>query len=111
MVNASRRERLRAAQVAEQKRRRVRIFAAIGVGVGALVAIAVMVWSSFGAGRVADRPANAPAAGDGIVVDPGEAKPDAPVVRLCFDRQWPHCGRCAACATSSKRPSFRSIPI
>lgn len=92
MVNASRRERLRAAQVAEQKRRRVRIFAAIGVGVGALVAIAVMVWSSFGAaGRVADRPPNATAAGDGIVVNPGKAKPNAPVVGLYFDYQCPHC--------------------
>lgn len=92
MVNASRRERLRAAQLAEQKRRRVRLLAAVGVGVGALVAIAVMIWSSFGnAPQVSDRPPNATASNDGIVVNPGKAKPNAPVVGLYFDYQCPHC--------------------
>ena len=92
MVNTSRRERLRAAQVTEQRRRRARIVAAIGVGVGALVAITVMIWSSIGnAPQVADRPPNATSANDGIVVNPGKAPQTAPVVGLYFDYQCPHC--------------------
>lgn len=93
MANASRRERLRAAQQAQQKQRRVRIIAAIGVGVGALVAIAVLIWSSIGnaPAPVAARPPNATAANDGIAVNPGVAKPNAPVVALYFDYQCSHC--------------------
>ena len=102
MANASRREKLRAAQEAQQKRRRTRILVAAGVVVGALAAIAVMVWSSLGAtgggaaggatsGPGAVRPPNATAANDGIVVNPGKAKPGVPVVGLYFDYQCPHC--------------------
>lgn len=93
MANASRRERLRAAQQAQAKRRRVRIIAAIGVGVGALVAIAVLIWSTIGnaPAPVAARPPNATAANDGIVVNPGVAKPNAPVVGLYLDYQCSHC--------------------
>ncbi|MFT3862458.1 DsbA family protein [Micropruina sp.] len=92
MANSSQRERLRAAQVADQKRRRVRVGAAIGVGVVALVAIGAMIWSSLGAASPgAVRPPNATAAGDGIVVNPSTAQPNAPVVGLYFDYQCPHC--------------------
>ena len=102
MANASRRERLRAAQEAEQKRRRTRVIAAVGVAVGALVVIVAMVWSSFGmptaapsngatSGAGAVRPPNATAANDGIVVNPGKAKPGVPEVGLYFDYQCPHC--------------------
>lgn len=93
MANSSRRERLRAAQQAEVKRRRVRVIAAIGVGVGALVAIVAMIWASLGAAvpSATTTPPNATAANDGIVVNPGKAKPDAPVVGLYFDYQCSHC--------------------
>ena len=101
MANTSRRERLRAAQEAAQKRRRARIIIAIGVGVGALIAIAVMVWSSLGAtggpgagattGAGATRPPNATAENDGIVANPGLGKAGVPVVGLYFDYQCPHC--------------------
>ena len=101
MANTSRRERLRAAQEAAQKRRRARIIIAIGVGVGALIAIAVMVWSSLGAtggpgagattGAGATRPPNATAENDGIVTNPGLGKAGVPVVGLYFDYQCPHC--------------------
>ncbi len=92
MANTSRRERLRAAQEAEQKRRRVRVIAAIGVAVGAVVVIVAMLWSAFGsAPKVADRPPNATAAADGIVVNPGVALAGAPVVDLYLDYQCSHC--------------------
>ncbi|HOQ53590.1 MAG TPA: thioredoxin domain-containing protein [Micropruina sp.] len=93
MANSSSRERLRAAQQAETKRRRARVIAAIGVGVGALVAIAVMIWASMGgaAPSATTRPPNATASNDGIVVNPGKAKPNAPVVGLYFDYQCSHC--------------------
>lgn len=94
MANASRRERLRAAQEAQRRRRRARMIAAIGVGVGAVLAIAAMVWLSLGnpSGQpTANRPPNATAGGDGIVVNPGKAKPGAPVVGLYLDYLCSHC--------------------
>lgn len=94
MANASRRERLRAAQEAQARRRRARLIAAIGVGVGAVVAIAVMIWLSIGNSSsrpAAERPPNATASGDGIVVNPGTAKPGAPVVGVYLDYQCSHC--------------------
>jgi len=92
MANASRRERLRAAQQAEQKRRRVRVIAAVGVAVGAVVVILAMVWSSVASQpRAVDRPPNATAASDGIVVNPGKAAAGAPVVGLYLDYQCAHC--------------------
>jgi len=93
MANASRRERLRAAQVAQHKRRRIRVIAAAGVAVGAVVVIMAMLWSSFGGSspKAADRPPNATAASDGIVVNPGVAAAGAPVVGLYLDYQCSHC--------------------
>jgi len=92
MANASRRERLRAAQEAERRRRRVRTFAAVGVGVGAIAAIVVMIVMSMGgAPQVTSRPPNATAASDGIVVNPGKAAQGAPVVTLYLDYQCSHC--------------------
>lgn len=92
MANGSRRERLRMAQEAEKKRRRVRIFAAAGVAVGAVVVIVAMLWSSLGsAPKAQDRPPNATAASDGIVVNPGVAAAGAPVVGLYVDYQCSHC--------------------
>lgn len=94
MANASRREKLRAAQEAQQKRRRTRIIAAVGVVVGAAVAIAIMLWSTLGGApgqQAADRPPNATAAGDGIVVNPGKAPAGAPRVNLYLDYRCSHC--------------------
>lgn len=94
MANASRRERLRAAQEAQRRSRRARVIAAIGVAVGAVAAIAVMIWLSVGnapSQPTANRPPNATANGDGIAVNPGKAKPGAPVVGLYLDYLCSHC--------------------
>jgi protein-disulfide isomerase len=81
MANTSRRERLRAAQEADRRRRRVRTFAAV-----------VMLVMAFGsAPQAATRPPNGTAASDGIVVYPGKATQGSPVVGLYLDYQCSHC--------------------
>ncbi|MFT4294332.1 MAG: thioredoxin domain-containing protein [Micropruina sp.] len=95
MANATRRERLRAAQQAQQRRRRTRMMAAVGVGVGAVLAIGVMIWLAIGGSGngqpAANRPPNATAAGDGIVSNPGKAAAGAPVVNVYSDYLCSHC--------------------
>lgn len=94
MANASRREKLRAAQEQQQRRRRVRVLAAIGVVVGAVVAITIMLWSTLGGSpgpQAASRPPNATAANDGIVINPGKAAAGAPVVNVYLDYRCSHC--------------------
>lgn len=93
MANASRRERLRAAQEHDQRRRRVRLMAVIGVVVGAAVAIAILVWSGLGsaAPQATNRPPNATTTNDGIAVNPGKAAAGAPRVNVYLDYQCSHC--------------------
>ena len=105
MSNKNARERLRAAQAAQEaKRRRRRI---IGAALGVVLAVAVIVTVVVVVGMsrqvpvaepgqtqtVAGQPPNATADLKGIVVNPGVAKPGAPVVAIYQDYQCPVCGQ------------------
>ncbi|MFZ1410020.1 MAG: thioredoxin domain-containing protein [Micropruina sp.] len=96
MANTSQRERMRAAQQAAQRAARLRKLIVIGIGALALVLIVVfavvaLTGNKPAAGAATAMPPNATQAKDGIVVNPGKAKPGAPKVQLYFDFQCSHC--------------------
>lgn len=97
MPNQSQRERLRAAQIADQRARRWRRIAGVGAAILALVMVAVFVvvlmpQQQSTAAKPGDlTPPNAAVTNDGIVVNPGQGNADAPLVALYFDYQ---CGGC-----------------
>lgn len=97
MTNQSQRERLRAAQIADQRARRWRRIAGVGAAILAVVMLAVFVivlmpQQQSTAAKPGDlTPPNASATQDGIVVNPGQGSADVPLVALYFDYQ---CGGC-----------------
>ncbi|GAB3701664.1 DsbA family protein [Mariniluteicoccus flavus] len=90
----SRRAELRAAQIAEAKRRKNQrtVFAIVG-GLLALALIAGIAFAviKFREAEAANIPPNATKDKGGIVMNPGKAKPGAPVVAIYQDYQCPAC--------------------
>lgn len=92
----SRREQLRQAQIAKAKNQRLTRIVGIGAAILAVVLVAVfavVLVQQVGANQVTSSvvPPNATADRNGIVVNPGKAKPGAPVVALYMDYQCPVC--------------------
>jgi protein-disulfide isomerase len=95
-MTQSNRERLRQAQVAAAKQKRMNRIIGVGAAVLALILIGVFVGVLFqnqGKASTASTvaPPNATSDGKAIVVNPGKAKAGAPVVELFFDYQCPVC--------------------
>lgn len=90
----TRRAQLRAAQIAQAKRKknqRIAIGVVSAVVVAALVIVLVLVVQQFNAAKVAAAPPDANANQTGIRVHPGSAVQGAPVVSLFLDYQCPAC--------------------
>ena len=90
----TRRAQLRAAQIAEanrQKNKRIAIIAVSVAVVIALIVVIVLVVNRTNAARVEASPPDANSDLSGIVVHPGAAQPDAPLVSMFLDYQCPAC--------------------
>ena len=96
MTTSSQRERLRQAQIADQRARRRRRIVGWAAAVLGLVLVAVFVVVLIPKPGTTPQPGdqtppNAATGMDGIVVNPGKGTPDVPLVALYFDYQ---CGGC-----------------
>jgi protein-disulfide isomerase len=95
-MSQNNRERLRKAQVAAEKQKRLTRIIGVGAAVLVLVVIAVFVGVLFQnqgkqAASSSVTPPNATSDGKAVVQNPGKAKAGAPVVELFFDYQCPVC--------------------
>lgn len=90
----NRRAELRRQQEATARaaqRKKIVITAVVGLCALALVIGGIALLRNYQEAEAANRPPNANEQGDGIVVNPGKAKADAPVVALFQDYQCPAC--------------------
>ncbi|WP_040161320.1 DsbA family protein [Nigerium massiliense] len=94
---ANKREQLRALQEAQDRQRRNRRLIGISAAVIALVLIVVFAWMAISSMNTRNQNAaaavapNATANRDGIIMYPGKAKANAPVVHVYLDYQCPIC--------------------
>lgn len=94
---SNRREQLRALQEAQERQRRNRRIIGISAAVFAGILLFVFAWVTITSMNERADPStsqlapNATQSRDGIIMNPGKAKPDAPVVHVYVDYQCPVC--------------------